>query len=376
MLITRNLPPVIGGMERLLGHVCEALSKRFETVLIAPRGSRIETLMLDTRTCVLSPPARFLLCAAVKSAAAARRYRPRIVIAGSGLTAPIAFVAARLAGARYSVYLHGLDIAARARAYRALFLPAIRRADLVLANSRYTAGRAVDAGVPDGRIVLLHPGVSLPPKVPEPTEAARRFRERFDVPAGPLLLGVGRLTQRKGFSAFVRESLPIILQDLPDAQFVIAGEVPAHAALHSRDEAAAIRAAAHDAGAADHVHLIGPLDDTGLSLAWPAADVHVFPVWSDPDDPEGFGMVALEAAAWGVPTVAFASGGITDAVGPGQSGYLVEPGAYHEFAAAVIHAVSERTTLSSGARAFAADFAWTHFEDRLTQALGRLLETV
>lgn len=376
MLITRNLPPVIGGMERLVGRLCESLSKRFETVLIAPHGSRIETPTLDTLTCPLSPPARFLLCASLKSAAAARRYRPRVVIAGSGLTAPIAFVAARLSGAKYGVYLHGLDIAARARAYRALFLPAIRRADLVLANSRYTAGRAVNAGVPEGRIVLLHPGVSLPLKIPETTEATRRFRARFDVPPGPLLLGVGRLTPRKGFSAFVNESLPSILQSLPDAQFVIAGEVPAHAALRSGDEAAAIRAAARAAGVSDHVHLIGPLDDAGLSLAWPAADAHVFPVRSDPDDPEGFGMVALEAAAWGVPTVAFASGGITDAVGSGQSGCLVEPGAYRKFAAAVIRAVSERPTFSSGARAFAADFAWTHFEDRLTQALGRLLKTV
>ena len=37
-------------------------------------------------------------------------------------------------------------------------------------------------------------------------------------------------------------------------------------------------------------------------------DIHIFPVCHISDDPEGFGMVAIEAAAHGAPTVAFATG--------------------------------------------------------------------
>lgn len=44
--------------------------------------------------------------------------------------------------------------------------------------------------------------------------------------------------------------------------------------------------------------------------------------------PENFGMVAIEAAAHGLPTVAFATGGIVDAVKDGVSGYLVESNNY------------------------------------------------
>jgi phosphatidylinositol alpha-1,6-mannosyltransferase len=51
--------------------------------------------------------------------------------------------------------------------------------------------------------------------------------------------------------------------------------------------------------------------------------VHVFPVLESSDDVEGFGMVAIEAAANGLPTVAFDVGGIADAVEDPVSGRLV-----------------------------------------------------
>ncbi len=370
LLITRNLPPVIGGMERLIGHVAETLCPHYKTIIVGPRGARLETQALAYFGCPLSPPALFLLAAARNARMAAKRYRPQLVLAGSGLTAPIARLAARKVGARYAVYLHGLDIAVRHPLYRRLFVPAIRRADLVLVNSRHTAGLARAAGVPEARIRILHPGVEVPQSISEREPATRRFRERYGLSsAGAILFTAGRLTPRKGLASFVAQALPAILAEIPDAQLVIAGEVPRHAAKHIADEAAAIRSAAAAAGIADRVHLIGPLDDAGLALAWPAADVHIFPVRDDARDPEGFGMVALEAAAWGVPTVAFAAGGIPDAVAEGESGYLVPPGDYPGFAAAVIKAINQRAELERPAMAFAERFSWPRFERQLLEIL-------
>lgn len=374
LLITRNLPPVIGGMERLIGHVAGVLSRHFAALVVGPHGGRMEAAPRRYLACPLSPAWLFLAVAAARTAWSARGFRPQLVFAGSGLTAPIAWLGARLARAPYAVYLHGLDIAVPHPLYRRLFVPAIRRARLVLANSRYTAGLAAAAGVPQERIRLLHPGVDLPALPPDHGHATRSFRERYRLPPGPILLGVGRLTPRKGFSGFVAESLPQIVRGMPDAQFVVAGEVPRHAAARTGNEAERIRRAAADAGVANHVHLIGPLDDAGLALAWPAADVHVFPVRDDPADPEGFGMVALEAAAWGIPSVAFASAGVTDAVADGLSGYLVPPGDYPAFAQRVRDAIDSRARLAPEARRFAADFAWPKFAERLDGMLDALLE--
>src|SRR3546814_16851853 len=64
--------------------------------------------------------------------------------------------------------------------------------------------------------------------------------------------------------------------------------------------------------------------DALLSVVYKAASAHIFPVREIPGDPEGFGMVAVEAAAHGVPTIAFATGGIVDAVAEGDRKSVVE----------------------------------------------------
>ena len=99
-----------------------------------------------------------------------------------------------------------------------------------------------------------------------------------------------------------------------------------------------------------------------------AANVHIFPVRHIPDDPEGFGMVAIEAAAHGLPTAAFATGGIVDAVAPGQSGYLAEKNNYKKLSEYTIKLLQQPLS-DAGIRHFAQDFAWASFGDGVAAAL-------
>jgi phosphatidylinositol alpha-1,6-mannosyltransferase len=82
-------------------------------------------------------------------------------------------------------------------------------------------------------------------------------------------------------------------------------------------------------------------------------------------------MVAIEAAAHGLPTVAFAVGGVPDAVSPGRSGHLVHPGDYAGFAQRTCEllAAGRDTTLRASAREFAATFTWDIFAMRLRESL-------
>jgi len=199
-------------------------------------------------------------------------------------------------------------------------------------------------------------------------KAALELRERFDFGQRRLLLSVGRLTQRKGLVEFITKALPAILSRYPDALLVIIGD-EAVDALHGRagSERERILVAARMAGTEQSLRFLGRCDEATLGAAYQAADVHIFPVIELPDDVEGFGMVALESAAHGLPTVAFAVGGVPDAVQDGHTGTLVEPGNYVALHTAVVRQLAQVRDGASitACRAFAADKAWPLFGERL-----------
>jgi phosphatidylinositol alpha-1,6-mannosyltransferase len=366
LIVSRNHPPLWGGMERLNLHLVEEIAARAEVRLIAPEGA---TEHAPPKVAVvpvpLHPLSRFLLVAGWRTLQAARAWRPRLILAGSGLMAPAALVAARTCGARAAAYVHGLDLTVPHPIYRMFWRPALRHLDTVVANSRATAGLAESIGIAAERIGIVHPGVSLP----EPDPAARqRFRDRHGLGDAPVLLSVGRLTTRKGLREFVGEVLPLIAASHPNAQWVVIGEVATNA-LHAKAQTwESIVEAAEAAGVAGRLHFLGQRSGQELSDAYMGADVHVFPVRQLPGDPEGFGMVAVEAAAAGLATVAYATGGVVDAVSEGESGRLVEPGNAKQFAEAVC-ALLQNPLPRDRIRRFAEPFAWPRFGEKLCRVL-------
>lgn len=370
LLVTRNFPPLLGGMEKVNQHLLGALQPAWRTALCGPAGCvEYAPPHTEVRQSRVKPLPLFLIATLWHAIRLASRRKPAWVIAGSGLTAPIAWLAARCAGGRAAVYLHGLDIVAPSHSYQWLWLPFIRRCDLALANSTNTANLARSRGVQSGITHVLHPGADLPTL---DAEAGRDFRARHGFGQRPLLLSVGRLTQRKGLVEFVAKALPAVATRYPDVLLAVIGDEASNA-LQARtgSERERILAAARMADVEQHVCFLGRCDDAALSAAYQAADMHIFPVLELPGDVEGFGMVALESAAHGLPTIAFAVGGVPDAVLDGQTGTLVEPGNYVALAAAAMGQLArarESATIAA-CRAFAAGKAWPVFDERLRSLL-------
>jgi glycosyltransferase involved in cell wall biosynthesis len=139
-----------------------------------------------------------------------------------------------------------------------------------------------------------------------------------------LLITVGRLVRRKGVAWFVRHVLP----KLSNVLYVVVGVGP------DREE---ILRAATETGMQDNVCLVGKVSDERLLELLSVSDVFVMPNIEVPGDVEGFGIVAIEAAAAGVPVVAARLEGIPDAIADRHNGHLVESGN----AAAFIDLLSE-----------------------------------
>lgn len=367
LVVTRNLPPLTGGIERLMQHAVAMLCDRYTCDVIGPTGCGIHVLAAR-QVWELRPDLPWFHLLALPRITAARDYG--LVVAGNGLVAPLARIAARRNRCPYAVFVHGLDLVVDRVAYQRLFLPSIRAANTVIANSRHTAGLARQRGVSVERIQIINPGVE-PPTAPADGAA---FRARHGLRDRPLLLTVGRLVPRKGIAEFVERALSAILKEFSEACLVVIGEEPSHAALRTTGTRAVVEAAITRAGAAPAVLLTGRISDEELAQAYAAADVFVFPVLDLPGDVEGFGMVAMEAASHGVPTVAFSVGGVADAVSQ-RNGLLIEPGNYDGFAEAVARILMRRVPGLDGnsCRQHAADNDWNRFGRRLIGISNQLM---
>jgi phosphatidylinositol alpha-1,6-mannosyltransferase len=366
LLVTRNFPPLLGGMENVNQRLLRELAEEWQIALCGPAGCGAHAPeAIDVRETKINPLWRFLLGTTFRAIAMARRLRPTLVLAGSGLVAPIAWAAARLSGGKYVVYLHGLDIIVASPVYQMFWLPFIRACDLALVNSENSAGLAIGKGVPSDRVQVLHPGTDIPDLDPE---AGQEFKERLGLAGRSLLLSVGRLTRRKGLAEFAGNSLPAIVARDPAAMLVVIGE-EASDALHTMvsSERERISKAAKVAGVESNILFVGRCDAADLSAAYQAAQVHVFPVLEQVGDVEGFGMVALEAAAHGLRTVAFSVGGVPDAIDRDRSGTLVPSGAYDALSDAVIEALESQQTEAgvAASREFASGKDWRNFGLRL-----------
>ena len=370
LLITRNLPPLVGGMERLNWHMADELAKQAEVKVIGPWGAAtLRPKSVTLTEAPLKPLPLFLAASLFWGLWITLRWKPDIILAGSGLTAPIAWSLSKLCGARSVAYLHGLDIIVNHSLYRRLWRPTFSKLDRVVVNSTPTKALAITAGVNPSNIDIVYPGVSLP-NAPQPTESIAEFRERYGLTGKKVLLSVGRLTARKGLREFVELSLPTIVQAEPDAMLLVIGETPKNSLAPGIQSVESIQKQAEKSGVAGYIKFLGAINDKTLATAYNAATLHVFPVRHIPDDPEGFGMVAIEAAAHGLPTVAFAMGGVVDAVAQGQSGYLVHPGDYLAFSEAVTRILADGSyAWQTSSYTFATQFAWPQLGKKMRKIM-------
>ncbi len=165
-------------------------------------------------------------------------------------------------------------------------------------------------GDPQGRIEIVAPGVEHAFFAPGERSGARAaLGLPIDV---PVILFVGRIQPLKGPDVAIRALHAL---DRRDALLLIVG---GSSGLLGDSEFDRARQLIDELGLVDQVRFVSPQPHHILSTYYRAADVVIVPSRS-----ESFGLVALEAAACGIPVVASAVGGLLSLVDHGETGFLV-----------------------------------------------------
>lgn len=343
LFITRKWGPAVGGMETY----CERLSEELAKI------ASIEVIALKGQTNGQPPSVLSLLLFpfTVLAALFRRKATPAIVHLGDMAIWPLSIMALAFAPkAKVIISAHGTDVA---YGERGGFKGSLYQAYMKL-GARLLSGAQVIANSRATKVRLNEIGWQCDTVVPLATDLRAERRDDFDPKQ---LLFAGRLVTRKGLGWFVREVLPLLPHDIRVAVAGTPWDESENAALEH-----------------PQVDFLGPVSQTDLAHRFAKAGCVIVPN-IDPDNGEyeGFGLVACEAASAGGLVLAAKTGGLTDAVQDGQTGFLIEAGNPEKWAAKITQVLTlspeERAQFLSSSQALAQDYyCWSRVAEQTAEA--------
>lgn len=362
LLLTEIFPPTVGGSGVLLQNIYSRVTQATVEVWTPAAGAAahdtssliVNGVQIDGRFWGVRRPAEmYQHLRLARAIGAAHRRSALVVHCGRAQPEGIpAMLAAFMGGPRFVFWVHGEEVttALTSREFAWMMTRVHRAATLAIANSHNSARVLEGVGFRPERVRVVHPGVDASRFSPDVEGAA--IRRRFAGPGDILLLSVGRLQRRKGHDV-VLAALRLVREQLPNVRYVIVGD---------GEERQRLETLAHESELSDRVFFEGEVPWAMLPQYFAAADVFVLPTRVDAHDFEGFGLVFLEAAAAGLPTIGGHGGGVAEAVEEGVTGMLVDgtdPGQLARAIAALAgsHELRQRFGHAGRARAVT-QFSW------------------
>ncbi len=363
VLVTEVFPPLVGGSATLFAQAYARVHDVDVTVLTSAPASEADSWPFAVRP--LSPVPRswsllsgdglsYYLRRAWHIRRAVRRTAAVVHVGRAVPEGVAATLSSVWSGTPVVVWVHGEELAYY-RSSRELELLArlvFSRAAAILVNSHNTADELRRFGSFRCATVVAHPAVD--PDVFTPALDVTALRRRLAPRGEVVLMSVGRLQRRKGHD-LVLEALAKLPVDSPPWRYVVVGDGATRGELEAHVARLSLM---------DRVTFLGTIDGADLPAHFAACDVFVLPNRVDDGDFEGFGIVFLEAAAAGKPTVGGRTGGVSEAVDDGTTGYLVtgtDPRELCDILRRLIADESERHRLGRAGRQRVLDgFTWCH----------------
>lgn len=346
LILTPDFPPSHGGVQTLVHQLASALTAlQVEVVTFASPGDARFDSESPFATHRVNGSGRLGVPALnLAGLWRALRLRPDVTLSAHVVCSPAAAAIGRLLGSGTVQYFYANEVLGKPR----LAKWAASNADAAVAISAYTASLIADTGASTANVRVIPPGVELPSD-PGPLPAER-----------PTVLTIAQLKHRyKGHDVLI-QALAELRTRVPDVEWVVIGEGPLRGTLEE---------SARSAGLAGTVRFLGAVSDEQRDAWLRRASVLAMPSRLPG---EGFGIVYLEANAYGKPVLAGNVAGPLDAVSDGVSGLAVDPTDAKAVADALLRLLLDRdlaARLGREGAARARDFAWPTIATRVEAVL-------
>jgi phosphatidylinositol alpha-1,6-mannosyltransferase len=200
------------------------------------------------------------------------------------------------------------------------------------------------------------------------SRVSRSVAEGREFPPEPMVLSVGGIKPRKGYAVSLR-AFALLQRQFPQARYQIVGSGVGN--TYYRE----LRKIVAEDGIRN-VEFLGTVSAGDLDRLYRESSLFVLLSQEGGDFFEGFGLVYLEAGAYGLPVIGTRSGGIPDAVADGETGFLFRQDDVDGISRAMI-SLAENPNLSRtmglAGRDRAEAFTWERFAQRQREVYTRCL---
>ncbi len=224
-------------------------------------------------------------------------------------------------------------------------LNALAKADHVIANSKFTKEFAIKLGVKN--VSVINPGCNYPIQI---NEEAKEFAKNIYENATPKLITVSRLDGRKSHQNILM-TVKNLLPKFPSLKYISIGD---------GEERKNLLKLRKELGLENNVELLFKSTEQEKVALLDQSDIFVMPSVIYKKSVEGFGITYIEAASYGKPSIGGIYGGESDAIKSGQTGYLCNGNDLNAIYDTLLKTLTNNHFKVLGANAFefSKDFNW------------------
>jgi len=224
---------------------------------------------------------------------------------------------------------------------------AFKKAKFIIANSKYTKQLGISMGLEENKIHTIHPGTNYPIKISSNNKlnAQSKFGAAF-----PRIITIARLDKRKNHQNILM-TIKNLIPAYPDIKYICVGNGDEKNNLESLRKQLRIE---------KHVTFLSGIDE-GLKVALlNECDLFLMPSVIYKKSVEGFGISFIEAGSYGKASIGGRDGGQADAIEEGRTGFLCNGNELNSIYESILKSLQNEKykVLGLQAKEFSKKFQW------------------
>ena len=358
LIITRNFPPEVGGMQNLMWGLTNSLSKVNMVKVFADYHEN--HIKFDKKVS--------FSIERVKGPKILRKYRKSFLIndfikQNTKINCLIADHWKSLENINTNkkkiCLIHSKEINHKKGSWlNKRVLNVLNNIEYVVANSNFTKNLAIDLGVLSEKIIVINPGIDPVYKVPQ--DLMKKAEDIFGAKKNRLIT-VSRFDKRKNHEKVIM-ALRNLKEIYPDIIYLCIGY---------GDEEENIKKLVEQLNLGNQVIFLKNISNDLKNALVASSNIFIMPSIIDKKSVEGFGIAFVEAAQFGVPSIGGKDGGASDAIVHEKTGLICDGNSLEDISASVDTLLKDRKYKEYGklAKENSKNFYW----DKIIENYKRIL---